>query len=79
MGALLAAGTDGGDGPTDAAGAFADGGSVARGVTRGVDARVALADNDAYGFFEAEGGLLRTGPTGTNAMDLVLAWAGPSA
>ncbi|HXK22217.1 MAG TPA: DUF4147 domain-containing protein [Myxococcota bacterium] len=75
--ALLAAGTDGSDGPTDAAGAFADGGSVARGAEHGVDARAALARNDAYRFFDAEGGLLRTGPTGTNVMDLVLVLAGP--
>jgi hydroxypyruvate reductase len=69
---LLAAGTDGSDGPTDAAGAFADGGSVARAASQGVDAARALADNDAYEFFAQEGGLLRTGPTGTNVMDLVL-------
>jgi len=74
--ALLAAGTDGSDGPTDAAGAFVDGGSVARGAARGRDARDALAQHDAYGFFEAEGGLLRTGPTGTNVMDLVLVGVG---
>lgn len=70
--ALLAAGTDGSDGPTDAAGAFADADTVARAEARGCDARAALGQNDAYGFFEAEGGLLRTGPTGTNVMDLVL-------
>jgi glycerate-2-kinase len=69
---LLAAGTDGSDGPTDAAGAFADAGTLARGAAAGVDAAAALADNDAYGFFAAEGGLLRTGPTGTNVMDLAL-------
>ncbi|MCP3985549.1 MAG: DUF4147 domain-containing protein [bacterium] len=69
---LLAAGTDGTDGPTDAAGAFADAGSVARGHASGVDAMARLADNDAYTFFEAEGGLLVTGPTRTNVMDLVL-------
>lgn len=74
---LLAAGTDGSDGPTDAAGAFADAGSVARGRRRGVDAGQALARNDAYAFFAAEGGLLRTGPTGTNVMDLVLVGVGP--
>jgi glycerate-2-kinase len=74
--ALLAAGTDGSDGPTDAAGAYADGDSVARGAARGRDARIALVNHDAYGFFDAEGGLLRTGPTGTNVMDLVLAVAG---
>lgn len=70
--AILAAGTDGTDGPTDAAGAYADGETVARGRARGVDAQAALADNDAYTFFAAEGGLFRTGPTGTNVMDLAL-------
>lgn len=70
--ALLAAGTDGHDGPTDAAGAFADPGSVLRGARSGADALSALAENDAYTFFDAEGGLLRSGATGTNVMDLVL-------
>jgi glycerate-2-kinase len=70
--ALLAAGTDGTDGPTDAAGAHADGGSVARGRALGLDAAAALDRNDSYGFFHGEGGLLRTGPTGTNVMDLAL-------
>jgi glycerate-2-kinase len=69
---LLAAGTDGTDGPTDAAGACADGATVARGRARGLDAAAALAANDSYAFFAAEGGLLRTGPTGTNVMDLAL-------
>ncbi|HVH07477.1 MAG TPA: MOFRL family protein, partial [Myxococcota bacterium] len=69
---LLAAGTDGTDGPTDAAGAFADGGTVERGRAAGRDAEADLAANDAYRFFAAEGGLLRTGPTRTNALDLVL-------
>ena len=67
--ALLAAGTDGTDGPTDAAGAFADGGTVARAADLGLDARACLAENDAYTFFAGEGGLLRTGPTGTNVME----------
>jgi glycerate 2-kinase len=75
--ALLAAGTDGTDGPTDAAGAFADGGSVARGRAAGRDAAADLAANDAYGFFAAEGGLLRTGPTRTNALDLTLVHVAP--
>jgi glycerate-2-kinase len=70
--ALLAAGTDGTDGPTDAAGAYADGGSVERGRALGLDARAALERNDSYGFFRAEGGLVVTGPTRTNVMDLVL-------
>jgi len=70
--ALLAAGTDGTDGPTDAAGAYADGRTAERGRALGLDARVALERNDSYGFFSAEGGLLVTGPTRTNVMDLVL-------
>ncbi len=69
---LLAAGTDGTDGPTDAAGAFADAGSVARGSAAGMDAWGRIEDNDAYTFFAAEGGLFVTGPTRTNVMDLVL-------
>jgi len=69
---LLAAGTDGSDGPTDAAGACVDGGTVARGAARGLDAAAALARHDSHSYFAAEGGLVRTGPTGTNVMDLVL-------
>ena len=75
--ALLAAGTDGIDGPTDAAGAYADGETVARGDELGVDARAALADNDSHGFFDREGGILRTGPTGTNVMDLAFLYVDP--
>jgi len=70
--AALAAGTDGRDGPTDAAGAYADGGSVAAATSVHVDAEVCLRENDAHRFFEASGGLVRTGPTGTNVMDLAL-------
>lgn len=69
---LLAAGTDGTDGPTDAAGAFADGTSVARGRATGRDARADLERNDSNGFFAAEGGLVMTGPTQTNVMDVAL-------
>ncbi len=69
---LLAAGTDGTDGPTDAAGGWADAATAARGRARGRDPAMALARNDAYGFLEAAGDLLRTGPTGTNVRDLVL-------
>ncbi len=70
--ALLAAGTDGADGPTDAAGAFADGDTVERGRRAGVDAAAALADNDSHGFFCREGGVIRTGVTATNVADLAL-------
>ena len=76
---LLAAGTDGSDGVTDAAGAFVDGGTVARGAALGVAASEALDRNDSHGFFAREGGLFRTGPTGTNVMDLVLMWVGADA
>lgn len=74
---LLAAGTDGSDGPTDAAGACVDGGTRARAHALGVDADLALAENDSYPCLAAEGGLLRTGPTGTNVMDLVAVWIAP--
>lgn len=72
--ALIAIGTDGTDGPTDAAGAYADAHSVNRGRDRGVDASEALRNNDSHGFFETEGGSIETGPTGTNVMDLLLVW-----
>ena len=71
--AVLSAGTDGIDGPTDAAGAFVDGGTLRRAAARGLDAERALAANDSHPFFDRLGDLLRTGPTGTNVMDLKLA------
>lgn len=71
---LLAAGTDGSDGPTSAAGAWADAGTVERGRRCGLDAHRALADNDSHTFYRGESGLIETGPTGTNVMDLVLVW-----
>ena len=69
-------GTDGRDGPTDAAGAFADGTTVRRGRERGLKADEFLLDNDSYTFFEALGDLVRTGPTRTNVMDLQLVLVG---
>ena len=63
---VLSAGTDGTDGPTDAAGAIADGNTLARGA----HARQHLAANDSYHFFESLGDLLITGPTNTNVMDI---------
>jgi glycerate-2-kinase len=74
---ILAAGTDGSDGPTDAAGAFADGGTVARGEAAGLDAQAALDDNDSHTFFATEGGVFRTGPTFTNVMDVALVYIQP--
>jgi len=66
---ILSAGTDGSDGPTDAAGAVADGDTVGRSPAA---ARPALEANDSYPFFDALGDLVKTGPTGTNVMDLHL-------
>lgn len=69
---LLAAGSDGSDGPTDDAGALVDGQTVERGETAGLDADTALVHADAGTFLEASGDLIQTGPTGTNVMDLAL-------
>jgi len=65
----LAADTDGIDGAGDNAGAICDGHTAARMRAAGIDPRRALADNDAYNAFRAVGGLLLTGPTGTNVND----------
>jgi glycerate 2-kinase len=69
---ILSGGTDGTDGPTDAAGALCDGETVARAATIGMDARAFLANNDAYNFFAPLGDLLITGPTGTNVNDVTV-------
>ncbi|MXW02777.1 MAG: DUF4147 domain-containing protein [Holophagales bacterium] len=69
---FLAAGTDGRDGPTDAAGAIVDAATVTRIRTAGVDPVAAMEENDSYGALDAAGALLRTGATGTNVADVVL-------
>ncbi|HLH41708.1 MAG TPA: glycerate kinase [Bryobacteraceae bacterium] len=69
---ILSAGTDGVDGPTDAAGAVADSETAARAAALGLDARAYLANNDTYRFFERMNSLIKTGPTGTNVMDIHL-------
>jgi len=69
---FLAAGTDGIDGPTDAAGGLVDGATIERGAALGLDARSYLANNDAHTFLAATGDLVVTGPTGTNVADLWL-------
>ncbi|HEY7140854.1 MAG TPA: glycerate kinase [Methylomirabilota bacterium] len=74
--AVLAAGTDGSDGPTDAAGAIADPTTIARAGGAGLDARRALAENDSHAFFAALGDLVVTGPTGSNLMDVYLGVVG---
>jgi len=68
----LIGGTDGTDGPTDAAGGIVDGGTVRRGQTKGLDARDYLSRNDSYHYLQATDDLLVTGPTFTNVMDLRL-------
>jgi len=70
---FLAAGTDGGDGPGENAGAIVDGGSVSRGSrVLGVDPQVCLVQADSGRFLQASGDLIQTGPTGTNVMDLMI-------
>lgn len=69
-------GTDGTDGPTDAAGAIADGATAERAHALGLNPAAALAANDSYHFFEALGDLVKTGPTGTNVMDIRLLLVG---
>lgn len=71
--ALLSGGTDGEDGPTDAAGAFLDSHIRAQAIALGLDAQVYLDACNAYPFFEPCGGLIKTGPTHTNVMDLRVA------
>jgi hydroxypyruvate reductase len=72
---LVALGTDGTDGPTDAAGAVATGETLARASSLGLDPVAHLEDNDAYPFFDALEDLIRTGPTGTNVNDLLFLFA----
>jgi hydroxypyruvate reductase len=68
--ALASVGTDGIDGPTDAAGAIVDSTTTERARTAGLMPDRFLADNNAYAFFNAMGDLIHTGPTGTNVGDL---------
>ncbi len=69
---VLSGGTDGTDGPTDAAGAVCDGDTVPRAREHGLDPVSFLDNNDSYHFFRPLNDLLMTGPTGTNVMDLRL-------
>jgi len=76
---LASVGSDGVDGPTDAAGAFADSTTVVRARQRGLDPMQYLDDNDSWTFFESLGDLVRTGVTGTNVGDLQVALIAPPA
>ncbi len=74
---LLSAGTDGIDGPTDAAGAFVDGRTLDRARRKNLDPVQFLRNNDTYTFFSALGDLFRPGSTGTNVMDMKIALVYP--
>lgn len=75
--AVASIATDGSDGPTTAAGAYADGDTVQRAKEIGRDARRDLANNDSYSLFAALGDLIVTGPTNTNVNDLMFVLAYP--
>ncbi|MGH7905057.1 MAG: glycerate kinase type-2 family protein [Candidatus Binataceae bacterium] len=74
--AALIAGTDGIDGPTDAAGAFVDHNTIVRARLLGLDSAAALSQCDSYSFFQDLGDLLITGPSGANVSDLIIALTG---
>ncbi len=67
---VIGAGTDGVDGPTDAAGAFADSGTMERAQSAGLNPEWLLAPNDSHRFFIRIGDLFATGPAQTHVMDL---------
>ena len=73
---VLAAGTDGSDGPTNAAGAMVDPTTLERARGKGLDVRPTLAENDSHAFFAALGDLVVTGATGSNLMDVYLGVVG---
>ncbi len=73
---IASIGTDGVDGPTNAAGAIADGNTVRRGLKLGLDANAFLQNNDSHNFFKKLNDLIITGPTGTNVNDIIIAVAG---
>ena len=71
--AVFSVGSDGTDGPTDAAGGYVDGSTRAALLAAGLTVHGVLADNDAYHALQKTGGLIVTGPTGTNVNDVALA------
>jgi hydroxypyruvate reductase len=75
---VAAFGTDGTDGPTDAAGAVVDGTTISRARARNLEPAEALRRNDAYSFFDALDDLIITGPTHTNVNDLTIGLIGPA-
>ena len=75
-GAVFSVGSDGTDGPTDAAGGYADGDTCRELAARGVEIDDVLRENDAYHALQMTGGLIITGPTGTNVNDVAVALIG---
>ena len=71
--AMISVGSDGTDGPTDAAGGYVDGDTVRELAQKGLDIREYLDNNDSYHALEAVGNLIITGPTGTNVNDVAVA------
>jgi len=76
--AMLSGGTDGTDGPTDAAGGAVDGTTAARARALGLDPRAALEENDSYNLLDGAGALVKTGPTRTNVMDVQVILLAPN-
>ena len=74
--ALICVGSDGTDGPTDAAGGYVDGDTLAALTEKGLSYASMLQNHDAYHALEAVGGLIKTGPTGTNVNDIAAALIG---
>ena len=73
---ILSGGTDGTDGPTDAAGAVVDNQTFSNGKIRNLDMNQYIQNCDSYHFFRQEGGLVTTGPTQTNVMDIIIVLIG---
>ena len=73
---IMSLNTDGTDGPTDAAGAFCSGKTIQKAKKLNLDPKKYLENNDSYHFFEKTGGLIKTGPTNTNVMDIHLILVG---
>lgn len=76
-GAVFSVGSDGTDGPTDAAGGYVDGETAAALRAKGLDVSAVLDNNDSYHALRAVGGLVITGPTGTNVNDVAAALLRP--
>lgn len=74
--AVICVGSDGTDGPTDAAGGYADGDTLSALAEKGLSYSAMLANHDAYHALQAVGGLIKTGPTGTNVNDIAVALIG---